>query len=252
MMKFISAHLFSVEIPNFMIITGATIVNNIIVNSALYGISIQDSTDLEPGQTYRNISILQNTIVNSTQGCLSLSGISTTTNWVVANNALYCPGGQAVNSATLAPNLLFNNVYLEGTSIPTGTQVGALINSSSMFSDLVNPVTVNLNVFPTAGGKLPNAGTPTYSWSYDYNGTPRSASTPTIGAYEYSAAGNPYPLNPLTFKSNSTSYSPPTPTTTGTTTTGGNTGSGGSSSSAGMRNFKAEWLHKLRDEFHIL
>jgi hypothetical protein len=203
----------------FQATSGVTITNNIAVNTQYSGIGIILNSIAPGAVVIRNISILFNTIYNSlSDACLRLNSIpSTPTNIVVANNALYCPNQPSITSASDLSAVIFANNGIYGSISATGISSWGTFVLSSTPSNVFENI-VNYDFYPAQNSSLINAGNGTFFIPYDFNGQPRSPTTPTVGAYEYSTMTNPgcipSPYSFLCGSSNAPVVIPPTPSTT--------------------------------------
>ncbi|CAF3421423.1 unnamed protein product [Rotaria socialis] len=167
--------------------SGATITNNIVINSNLAGIGVIVNS-LYPNVSYtRNITINQNTVyMSQADACLRLNSV-TNKNITILNNVFYCgnqPSIKASNDLTGAR--IYNNA-INGSISATGiSSCGTFAISSNAF---LNAAATNF--YPASSSLLINKGVNLrYQAFYDYNGMPRSIVTPTVGAYEYSTTNN--------------------------------------------------------------
>jgi len=158
---------------------GAIIRNNIIVNAPLGGIAVI-ANDVQPGKSPRNVQIYENTIIGGSS-CLYISTSDSAS--VAANNALFdC-------SATLSGSYTnFQYIRNAAASAPSGYP-NATVKVGDADSELLD--TAGLNFYPRATSALVGAGNPEWSVAYDFNGVTRSATAPTIGAYEWTGPSQP-------------------------------------------------------------
>ncbi len=198
----------------------AVIRNNIILGASADGIAMQPHQSGSPSQ----LTVVHNTVLNAVGDAVSLRGISGSV--VIANNALYAQDGWAffVNGGT-------SELVFSGNAGVGGVSDGAL-------ETLAGDIDVDflgasfgggppISVFPAPGGALVAAGSPVYVVADDFNGTPRSG-VADIGAYLFSADGNPGWELAETPKASTPSSDP------GTGGAGGGIGgSGGSAGSGG-------------------
>lgn len=113
--------------------SGVRIRNNIIVNSTNAGINVRDGS--EP---VRDVEILNNIIVNASQGLYFLHPANTWENVIIANNVIYNPGGVAIQGVT--GGTVQGNVVL-GTfppQIASGVTLG-----NSIEEDFINAAEYN-------------------------------------------------------------------------------------------------------------
>ena len=140
----------------------------------------------EPELLRRTTStIVHNTIVGAGAACLKTNDWAGQTGQLVANNALYCEGGTALDLNGGAPAaMLAGNVGLGTSNAADRRRAGV-----SAAADLGDPATAH--VYPPAGSALIDAGDPAHAATDDFNGTHRSDGTPDVGAYERSTDANP-------------------------------------------------------------
>jgi hypothetical protein len=104
---------------------------------------------------------------------------------VIANNALYCEGGTALDLNGGAPAaMVAGNVAVGAQNAPSGVATGR-----SAALDLGDPATGQ--VYPPDGSPLIGAASAAMAPSDDFNGTARSDGAPDVGAYERTTAKNP-------------------------------------------------------------
>jgi uncharacterized membrane protein YgcG len=201
----------------------AVIRNDIILGARADGIAMQPHQSGSPSQ----LVVVYNTVLNASGDAVSLRGISGSV--VVANNALYAEDGWAffVNGGTVG--LLFS-----GNAAIGGVSEGALamlsgeidVDFLSASFDGAPP----MSVFPATGGALVSSGLAAHVVADDFNGTEREA-VPDVGAYRFSADGNPGWALAETMKTSPAIDDPGAAGTGGSITgSGGSAGSGGASS----------------------
>jgi hypothetical protein len=105
---------------------------------------------------------------------------------VIANNALYCAGTNAIKFPQGAG----------GTAVAGNAVVGALNGADMGTLDGIDEASAFLDaggmaLYPAGGGPLVDAGTPDYSAARDFNCLEREPGAPEIGAYDWSDAANP-------------------------------------------------------------
>ncbi|MGH8240624.1 MAG: right-handed parallel beta-helix repeat-containing protein, partial [Steroidobacteraceae bacterium] len=134
-----------------------------------------------------NIQIVNNTIITEGNGIEVRSVVGAV---LIANNAIYSQSGTAIQ-------LLSGNVGL--VTVAGNVGHGGLQGGSGGFTeghgiaaDFVNGHygVPPIDVLPKAGSALIGAATATHVPATDFNGTARSGAT-DVGAYRYSASGNP-------------------------------------------------------------
>ncbi len=134
-----------------------------------------------------NIQIVNNTIITEGTGIEVRSVVGAV---LIANNAIYSQSGTAIQ-------LLSGNLGL--VTVAGNVGHGGLQGASSGFTeghgiavDFVNAHygVPPIDVFPKAGSVLIGTATATHVPATDFNGTARSGAN-DVGAYRYSASGNP-------------------------------------------------------------
>ena len=195
----------------------AVIRNNIILGANADGIAMQPHQSGSPSE----LIVRHNTVLNAGGDAVSLRGISGSV--VIANNALYAQDGWAffVNGGT--SGLVFaGNAGMGGAS-----DAGLAVLQGDITVDFVDAgfgSALPMDVFPAPGSALASSGSPAHVVADDFNGTARD-SVPDVGAYRFSADGNP---------GWEIAETPKTSTAGGNPGTGGTgDGTGGSGASAG-------------------
>ncbi len=167
-------------VDNGIQIVGQVIVrNNIVLGAGANGIQSKASQ----GQTPHDLVIAHNTIVGAAGPCLKANDWATATNQVVANNALYCGGGTAIDLNGGAPSA----IVVANIGLGTSNAAGGFRQGGTLAADLGTAT----KVYPPAGSMLINAGDATRSSLDDFNGTPRGDGMPDVGAYERTTDLNP-------------------------------------------------------------
>jgi len=165
---------------------GAIVRNNIVVSATLSCIGLIEN-QLQSGQVVRNVDIIHNTITGAGEACLRING-NAPTNIKVGNNALFCSGKRVTQGAgALTAGVTYANNIGAGTNAPSTGYTAAVITNA-----VVNPS--GLNFYPKTGGPLIGAGSSAYTTAKDFNTLPRSTTSVTVGAYQYSTASNPGPI----------------------------------------------------------
>lgn len=158
-----------------MYIVADTIVrDNIIFNSAT-GLSSYPHVQVA---VMKNVIVENNTFFNNTE-CLFLrwSGI---TSGVIANNAVYCPSGSALNASGLGGATIRKN-FVAGTMTGGSIDGTAFVNGGTAGAAFVDAA--NADFWPAAGGPLRGAADGGFAAAKDFNGTVRGT-PPDVGAYE--------------------------------------------------------------------
>ena len=199
----------------------AVIRNNIILSANADGIAMQPHQSGSPS----NLVVVHNTILEADGDAISLRGISGSV--VIANNALYTQNGQAffVNGGT-------TGLVFEGNAGVGGVSDGSLtMLSGNLGLDFID-ASFNgqppMDLFPAPGSTLRAAGSAAHAVVDDFNGSLREG-VPDVGAYAFSADGNPGWALDAAFKTSTLSNDP------GTGGSGGGSGGpgGGSGASSG-------------------
>jgi hypothetical protein len=163
----------------------AIVRNNIILNTTP---GIGDGLISQNHQSsVTNLQIIHNTIIgNASDGCLVLRNWSGQANMVLANNASYCQGGQAINfvGGSSGVNVSANVVVGGVSGVSNGT-----LNGQSLSQDFIDAP--GRNLWPTAVSSMASVADTLFSTTHDFNGTLRSSPL-DVGAYEVeSFTGNP-------------------------------------------------------------
>lgn len=165
----------------------AIIRNNLVLGAKADGIRNQNHQQ----QSVEDLTIVHNTVLNAGDALRS-DGIKS--NVVIANNALYSQGGNALRaSGTLSALTVAGNVGMGSTQGVTGGFTGG----GSLSADFIDAAFggAKLNVFPKAGSKLIAAGDTKYVVSDDFNGTARGG-VADVGAYKFAATNPGWPVAP--------------------------------------------------------
>jgi hypothetical protein len=158
------------------VVSDAVLRNNIVFNS---GNGIASYPHAAVPQM-RNLTITNNTVYNSAD-CLFLrwSGV---TNGILANNAVYCAKGNALNGSGLTGlNKIVRANYLEGNVFGGSIDNVRFFNGGTASNAFVDPTTSNF--WPKATSILRSVADPTYVPSLDFNETSRTNPF-DVGAYE--------------------------------------------------------------------
>jgi hypothetical protein len=159
------------------------VTNNIVLDSAANGIQSKATVGIPTS----DVTIAYNTVIGAGTACLKTNDWASGTNQILANNAVYCEAGTAidVNGGAGAGAILVGNRGL-GTSNPAG----ALVAGGALATDFVAAATGN--VYPAPGSPLIDHGDLTAAApGDDFNATARSDGHPDVGAYEVTGATNP-------------------------------------------------------------
>jgi hypothetical protein len=163
-------------------VADAIVRNNIVFNSGT-GLSLYGHAQVSQ---MKNVTAVSNTLYNNTDGVYVRWG--STTNMILANNAIYSPGKTAVNSSSGIQGTVRSN-YVEGGM--SGEQVDNLKffsggSSSAAFADAAG-----MNFWLKPGSPLIGVANASFTPGLDFNGTTRT-SPYDVGAYETNGlAANP-------------------------------------------------------------
>ena len=159
----------------------AFIINNIVLSAAGTGIASQPHEGGAPSQ----IQIVHNTVVNPGVDAVAIR--NPVGSVLVANNALYAPGSNAIFQLSPGSFVAVAGNVVEGDAPePPAAQPGARGDDLVDAHDGGEPP---MDVFPAAGGGLPNAADSEHLVPVDFNGLPRT--TADAGAYAFDEDGNP-------------------------------------------------------------
>jgi MYXO-CTERM domain-containing protein len=165
-------------------IADAVVRNNIVFQSGS-GLSLYGH---EQVAEIRNVTAVNNTLFDNDDGIYVRWG---GTNMILANNAVYSPGKNAVNSGsgvnptsgTVAAN------YVEGNMTGDALDGARFVAGGAAAAALANPG--GRDFWPAAGSPLIGAAAAAQAPAVDFNGTART-SPMDVGAYETNGvAGNP-------------------------------------------------------------
>ncbi|HEU0036832.1 MAG TPA: right-handed parallel beta-helix repeat-containing protein [Kofleriaceae bacterium] len=154
--------------------------NNLVLGSVGNGIHSKASQGLIPD----DVEIVHNTVVGAGGACLKTNdwALATTTGQLIANNALYCPAGTAVDLNGGAPAArLSANVGLGASTAADGFFAGRSVEED--FDDVAA-----LDFYPAAAGPLHGTGDPMYATADDFDGCPREEQI-DVGIYDRTVAG---------------------------------------------------------------
>lgn len=170
-------------------VNGQVIVrNNIVIGAGTNGANGIHSKPTSP-HLPNDVDIINNTVIDAGGVCLRTNNWDQAANQVVANNALYCPNSSAVKVVGNSSSMVWaNNAVLGGVEGNSVVTAGTAVAGTSVAGDFVNGSAID--VYPASGGVLIGAGDATLAPADDFNQTPRTGAA-EIGAYAWSAAGNP-------------------------------------------------------------
>ena len=172
------------------VVSDAVVRNNLILNSDV-GITTAPHQQVS---TMKNVSIVNNTLYGHGD-CLYLRW-SSATSMTLANNAIYCPAGSAVNAAGLGgATISVRANYVEGGLSGAALDGLGFFDGGSAMDVFQDPA--GLNFWPNAGAPLIGAADPAHLPPDDFNLTPRRAPS-DVGAYHSAGlATNPgWNVNP--------------------------------------------------------
>jgi hypothetical protein len=160
------------------VVADALIRNNLVLKSAIAGIVAAPHA---ANRRVRNVTIVNNTIVGH-PSCLEIRW-NGAENMILANNAIYCPGGSAVSAQALAgKGITVRANFLEGGLVgirfdkqrflPGGNIVDAFSNAESF------------DLWPQRKSVLIGAGVASFAPRGDFNNAQRGSRSVDVGAYE--------------------------------------------------------------------
>jgi hypothetical protein len=153
--------------------------NNIVLGAAANGIHSKASQ----GHVPTDLDIVNNTVVDAGAACLKANDWAGATGQRIANNALYCEAGAAIDLNGGAPNaMLAANVGRGTSNAAMGYAAGR-----SVTEDLTAPGSGD--VYPRAGSPLENMGNGSLAPSTDFDGCSRRGAISEVGAYERTEVG---------------------------------------------------------------
>jgi len=161
----------------------AVIRNNIILSAAANGIAMQSHQSGAPA----NLEVVHNTVLHATDHALRIGDIVGSV--VIANNALYSGGGNAVFVAggDTSMTTVVGNVGVGGVS-----GIDATVAIGDLAADFVAGTYAGappMDLFPAPGGALVGVADPAYPAGDDFNCLARDGAD--VGAYGFARGGNP-------------------------------------------------------------
>ena len=160
------------------VVADAVIRNNIIADSSVTGITVAPHA---ANPRTRNVSIINNTIVGHIT-CVRIrwdNGV----NLVLANNAIYCPMGDAVNASGLNDGgVKMRANYVEGPVVGVKFRPGQFLVGGNQSSTFANPA--ELDFWPRPKSALIGAADVSFAPGLDFNNMKRGRSTTDAGAYD--------------------------------------------------------------------
>jgi hypothetical protein len=155
------------------VVSDAIVRNNIILNSST---GITASSHSQVAQM-KNVTIVNNTIYGHSE-CLYIRW-SGATNMILANNAIYCPGGTAIDGSGLNGTIKSN--YVEGTLSGVSIDNTRFFSGGSAASAFKNPQ--GMDLWPASASPLIGKADATLVPPLDFNEKTRT-SLYDVGAYE--------------------------------------------------------------------
>lgn len=156
------------------VVSDALVRNNLILNSNV-GITAAPHSQVA---VMRNVTIVNNTIYGHPEGIyVRWSGA---TGMILANNAIYCPGGTAVDASGLGGATVQAN-FVQGALSGTSLDNAAFFPGGSADSVFVNPG--GFDFWPTSAAPFLGRAAPGLVPPIDFNETPRTPPS-DVGAYE--------------------------------------------------------------------
>lgn len=161
----------------------AVIRNNIILSAVANGIAMQSHQSGAPA----NLEVVHNTVLHASDHAIRIGDIVGSV--VIANNALYSGGGNAVFVAggDTSMTTVVGNVGVGGVS-----GIDATIGMGDLAADFVAGTYAGappMDLFPAPGGALVGVADPAYPAGDDFNCLARDGSD--VGAYGVARGGNP-------------------------------------------------------------
>jgi hypothetical protein len=157
------------------VVSDAIIRNNIIFNCLATGITAAPHAAVPHMQ---NVKIVNNTIVNHPKGVLLRWNKAE--KMIFANNAVYCPGSTAIDTAGISNSLLSAN-YVAGRLIGATIDGAMFCNGGTIDAAFSNPA--EHDYWPAPGSVLIGKADPDFTPELDFNHTKRKPPF-DAGAYE--------------------------------------------------------------------
>jgi Right handed beta helix region len=156
------------------VVSDAVIRNNLILNS---DVGITAAPHVQVSQM-RNVTIVNNTIYGHSTGIRVRW--TNAANMILANNAIYCPTGTAVDAAGISTSTVEAN-YVQGGM--TGISVGGAAFVAGGTAESAFLDAPGFDFWLTSSSILRGKGAPGAAPALDFNGTSRTAPI-DVGAYE--------------------------------------------------------------------
>ena len=159
------------------VVADAVIQNNIILNSDV-GITTTPHTQVSQ---QKSVSIINNTIYGH-ETCLSIRWAAAT-DMILANNAIYCPGNEAVDAKGLnADRITIHANFIEGHILGASIDNDRFYDGDASMMVFTDPDAFNFWPLPEA--ILIGSADPHFVPNADFNETSRTTAPYDIGAYE--------------------------------------------------------------------
>jgi hypothetical protein len=167
------------------VVSDAVVRNNIFLNS---NTGILATPHVQVSEM-RNVTIVNNTIYGNSAECLYMRW-SGATNMTFANNAVYCPGGTALDGSGLGgAGITLDSNYVEGSMSGASIDGSSFLSGGSTAAAFVDAAARHL--WPAVGSPLIDAASVSHVPPLDFNESLRG-SPYDVGAYETDGqASNP-------------------------------------------------------------
>jgi hypothetical protein len=160
------------------VVADAIIRNNLVLKSAIAGIVAAPHT---ANPRVRNVTIVNNTIVGHPR-CLDIRWEGAE-NMILANNAVYCPDGSAVNGNGLdGKGITIRANFVDGVLIGARLDKARFLPGGKLANALV--FTDPFDVWPRPKSALIGKGDARFAPRRDFNDAPRGTKSVDVGAYE--------------------------------------------------------------------
>ncbi len=156
-------------------VSDAVIRNNIIFDCSIQGIT---ASPHGAAPKMQNTTIVNNTIVNHPRGIRIRWGKAK--NMVLANNAIYCPNGVAIDAAGIT-NATCSANYVTGRLNGVAIDNTKFMNGGDLETTFVN--SAQQDFWLTSGSALLESADPEFAPKFDFNGRRRKEPF-DVGAYE--------------------------------------------------------------------
>jgi hypothetical protein len=160
------------------VVADAIIRNNLVLKSAIAGIVAAPHA---ANRRVRNVTIVNNTIVGHPR-CLDIRWEGAE-NMILANNAVFCPDGSAVNGTGFdGKGVIIRANFVEGVLIGTHLDKERFLPGGNLARALV--FTDPFDVWPRPKSVLIGKGDARFAPRRDFNAAPRGVKSVDVGAYE--------------------------------------------------------------------